>query len=247
LKKKIRIKTQGLSRLMVYMLGHRPFEFGLVPDEEGFVTYRELLRSINEEPGWGHIRQGNINEVLLSEERSLFETEKGLIRTNLRHWNLDTKRPSQSIPKILFTGIRRRAHSVVMDKGLRANEGTYHILSPDKKMAERIGRRRDQEPVLLEVMAAQAHKEGIRFHEFGDLFLALEIPAMYIAGPPIPKEKIIKAGESGPREKKASLPDFQAGTFVLDLKRDIVPDRREKGRKKKGWKEEARRQRRRGR
>ena len=166
MKKKIRINTQGLSSLMVYMLGHRPFEFGLVPDEEGFVTYKELLRSINEEPGWGHIRQVNINEVLLSKDRSLFEIGKDRIRTTLRHWDLDTKRPSQSVPGILFTGIRRRAHPVVMDKGLRPREGTYYILSPDKNIAERIGRRRDQEPVLLEVMAARAHKEGIHFQTY---------------------------------------------------------------------------------
>ena len=45
------------------------------------------------------------------------------------------------------------------------------------------------------------------------------------------------------RINQGKMPDFEAGTFVLDVKRD--PSRRGKGKKRKGWKEDARKQRRR--
>ncbi|MFC1869324.1 RNA 2'-phosphotransferase [Thermodesulfobacteriota bacterium] len=244
--KKNRIKIENIGRLMVYILGHRPYEFGLVPDTEGFVTYKELVWAIHEEPGWGYVRQGNINEILSGKDRALFQSEGNRIRAVDKRWKLDLDRPAQSLPKILFTGIRRKAHPVVLEKGLRLIEGECHVLSPGRKMAERIGKRRDQEPVLVEVMSGTALKEGVVFYPFGDLFLAREVPARYIAGPPVPKD-FIKAREEKAKEKLEPFPAFQAGTFVLDINRDMDRSRKAGGRKKKGWKEETRRHRKRNR
>ena len=60
---------------MTYILGHNPDEFGLVPDREGFITFKELLWAFHEEPGWSYVRQSSINEVLLSEDRTSFEVK----------------------------------------------------------------------------------------------------------------------------------------------------------------------------
>ena len=225
---------------MTYILGHRPYEFGLVPDREGFVTRKDLLRAIHEEPGWGYVREGAINEVLLSGDRMLFQAEDKRIRAMDRRWILDLRHPSPSIPKILFTGIRRKAHPSVMKNGLRRVENGYHVLSPERKMAGRIGRRRDQKPVIVEIAALMAQRDGILFYSFGELFLASSIPKKYIVGPPLPKD-VIKTMEEKSRKKQEPPPDFLAGTFTLDPDRDMDQSRRTRGRKRKGWKEEARR------
>jgi RNA:NAD 2'-phosphotransferase (TPT1/KptA family) len=73
-------KVDNLSRLLLYMLGHKPDEFGLVPDRDGFVTLKELLQAINEEPEWHYVRRSHINEVLMGKTRSLFHAEKKYIR-----------------------------------------------------------------------------------------------------------------------------------------------------------------------
>lgn len=238
-----RLKSNNLSQMLVYILGHRPYEFGLVPDVEGFVTYKYLLRTLHEEPGWGYVRQGNINEVLMGEDRSLFEADAVRIRAMDRRWTFDKKDKAQLPCKILFLGIRRTAHPVIMDKGLRMIEGSDYILSPDQKMAERIGRRRDPQPVLLEIMADAAQKEGLLFHNFGELFLTREIPVRFIAGPPVPKS-VIKAREEKAAKKQDVAPQFQAGTFLLDIERDPHQHRKDKGKKKRSWKEDSRKERR---
>jgi len=237
--KKNKIKTDKLCRLMVYILGHRPDEFGLVPDRDGFVTYKELLWAIHEEPNWGYVRQGHINEVLLGGDRGLFQAEDDRIRVLENRWHLDLEDTSQSLPKVLFIAVRRRAHLHVMEKGLRDSEGKYILLAPEKEMAMRIGRRRDQKPVLLEIMAYPAHKEGYSFYAFGDLFLTAEIPEKFISGPPVSKETLKTHGEEKER-KQEGPPDFEAGTFVLDIKRGPGPDQGSRGKKRRGWKEEAR-------
>ncbi len=239
MRKRSRIKIEDLSRFLVYILVYKPHEFGLVPGPDGFFLFKELLQAIHEEPGWGYVRQGHINEVLMGKDRNLFQFEEKRIRPSDRGWNLDLEIPARSLPKTLFTGIRRKAHPLVMDKGLLAAKDRYHVFSPEREMALRIGKRRDQRPVILEIMANTACKEGVLFYSFGDLFLAPEIPVRYIAGPPLPKA-VVKAKEKRSKESPEVTPDFRAGTFLLRGDMDMDGSRKRRGKKKKGWKEEAR-------
>jgi len=232
--------------MLVYMLGHRPDEFGLVPDSEGFIPYKELLQAIHEEEGWRYVRRSHINEVLLGGDRSLFESEDERIRSAEQRWELDLHTPARFIPKILFTAVRRKAHPVVMEKGLRAARNRYLTLTPVREMALRIGRRRDKEPVLLEILS-DADREGrALFFSFGDLFLSPQIPPRFIAGPPVPKEMLEHRKDKEKEKEKVIkvLPTPDPGTFTLDPSRDPDPYRRAKGKKKKGWKENARKMRR---
>jgi putative RNA 2'-phosphotransferase len=248
--KKTRIKSERLGPMLAYVLGRNPSEFGLVPDNHGFVTYKELLQALHEEPGWGYVREGGINEVLVGEDRSLFEADAGRIRALDRQWTFDMEGRNELPAKILFLGIRRKAHPVVMDRGLSEMEGARYILSPDRAMSERIAKRRDPEPVILEIMADAAREHGIPFYRFGDLFLTREVPVRFIAGPPVPKN-VIRAHEEQSAKNQAAkrhemAAQFQAGTFALDMENAPPQYRRDKGgKKKRTWKEDARKERKR--
>ncbi len=232
---------------MIYILGHKPYEYGLVPDSQGYITFKELLWALHEEPGWSHVNQGAVNELLMSDERSNFEASENSIRAVSKHWELNLYLPADHVPSLLYTAIRRKAHYTVMDKGLMSRDERLYVLTADKAMAERIGKRKDQKPVIIEVMAGRASDEGVLFYPFGDLFLTHDILPRYIAGPPVPKD-VIKQRETKPVKKKEpeAVPGFSAGTFTLDINRDPDVARRTKGKKKKGWREELRGKRRKG-
>ncbi|MBW1796732.1 MAG: hypothetical protein JRJ38_20340, partial [Deltaproteobacteria bacterium] len=164
-------KVDDLSRFLVYILGHRPDEFGLAPDTDGYVTYnapdtdgyvtyKELLQAIHEEAGWHYVRKSHINEVLLGKDRGLFQADDKRIRVFDIRWQMNLEDAPQPVPKTLFAPIRRKAHPVVMEKGLKSSEGRYQVLCADKDMALRIGKRRDQKPVLLEILASEAESKG---------------------------------------------------------------------------------------
>jgi putative RNA 2'-phosphotransferase len=244
IKRSHQIKVDNLSRFLVYVLGRRPDEFGLVPDSDGAVTVKELLQAVHEEPGWQYVRRSHINEVLLGKDRALFQAEKERISVLERLWSLDCEsRPSEALPKILFTPIRTRAHPVVMEKGLNPGEGKYLVLSPDREMALRIGKRRDHNPVVLEIMSSAAASKGILFFPFGILFLSRDIPARFISGPPVSKEVMERRSDTEPKKDKA-VPgpvDFAAGSLTLDPSRDPDLHRRAQGQTRRGWKEDARR------
>ncbi len=241
-KRNHQIKIDNLSRFLVYMLGHRPYEFGLVPNIDGFVKYKELIQTLHEEPGWTYVRQSHINEVLMGKDRPLFHSEDKRIRILERKWDLDLDTPAIDLPGILFIAVRRRAHPVVMEKGLISKEDIPLVLSSDKGMAERMGKRRDQQPVVLEIMARSAEEQGITFYSFGSLFICHKIPARLIAGPPVPKDILEKRKEASVKKEKSiqEQTDFAPGTFQLESSRDPDRQRRTKGKKRKGWKEEAR-------
>ena len=247
-RRKHQIKVNELSAMLVYLLGHHPAEFGIVPSPEGFVSFKELLKSLHEEPGWHYVRQSHINEVLMGKDRFLFEAEKGGVRSLERRWNMGLEEEyRETIPPILLTPIRRKAHPAVREKGLSPAPKKLLVLSRDESMAQRIGQRRDPKPVLLEVEAEKARKEGIPFFRFESLFLCAEkIPPRYIAGPPVAKEllRIAAEKETKPAKNVPSVDAFSAGTFPLDLNRGPAPPGREKGKKRKGWKESARKMRR---
>jgi len=241
LQRKTRIKVKDLNRFLIYILAHRPDEFGLVPDSIGFMPTKELLHAIHEEPGWGYVREGHIREVLIGKDRALFQWEADRLRAVEKRWQLDLHAPSENTPKILFIAVRRKAHSHVMEKGLFSDRPL--VLSPDRDMALRIGRRRDLKPILLEVMTGPASQQGVSFHAFGDLYLAKEIPPEFISGPPVPEEM----KEPQPPKKEKTMPQpsiLSGGTFVLEAHRDPDRSRRGDGRKPRGWKEDSRKMRR---
>ena len=192
------------------------------------------------------MRRSHINEVLIGENRHLFQAEESRITVLERRWRLDLETPSSELPKLLYTAVRTRAHPVVMEKGLKPAEGRHIVLSPDQDMARRIGRRRDQTPVLLHVMPVAAQREGVLFYPFGSLFLSPRIPAEFIIGPPVVKEFLASRKDTDTqREQAAPRPvDFTPGSFTLDAFRDPDPYRRAKGKKSKGWKEAAKKMRR---
>jgi putative RNA 2'-phosphotransferase len=246
-KRRHQIKVNELSSMLVYVLGHSPAEFGIVPSIEGLVSFKELLKALHEEAGWRYVRQSHINEVLLGKDRFLFETDGDRIRARERRWEMDLKGSFlESVPPILFTPVRRRAHPVVMEKGVIPAPGKFLVLSPDESMARRIGRRQDPKPVLLQVEAGKASKGGILFSPFDALYLCREVPARYIAGPPITKEtlKAVAEKETKTAEETRLADAFSAGTFPLDLARAPAPHQQKKGKKRKGWKESTRKMRR---
>ena len=234
-----------LSKLMHYVLGRRPDEFGLVPDDEGFVRIKVLLKALSEEPGWGYVRRSHLHEVLLTSSKDAFVVEADCIRDGNRD---DAVSPVAGVvpPKLLYHALRRKAYPVVCEKGIHPM-GQHHVfLATTKEMALRMGTRRDPKPVLLTVQARRASEAGVTFSRQGELLYRVDhVPVGYFSGPPLPKEK-----KEAPKAKKERplAPEALAGSFALDMERS--QELQQQRLKKKGlkkdiqWKKDARKLRR---
>jgi putative RNA 2'-phosphotransferase len=206
--------TQILTKFIAYILERRPDEFGLVTDSEGYIKIRELLKALNEEKGFRHVRRSHLNEILYSIENPPFEIDDNRIRA--KHRDL-LPRPdvARDLPKLLYTYIRRKAYPFVADKGIFPSGYHQVVLTSERDLAERMGKRNDPQPVILTVHVQKSLDNGVRFYQAGGLlFLATSIPPDCFSGPALPKEKPEKLKQG--RAHSAKQPEA-AGSFLIDL------------------------------
>jgi putative RNA 2'-phosphotransferase len=200
--------------MLAYVLGRRPDEFGLVPDPEGFVRIKDLLKAFSEEPGWKHVRRAGIDELLISLPDAPVERVGNRIRAvDRRH--LCAPHAVRDVPKLLYTCVRRRAHAVASSKGLVAGDRGWLVLSADRDMALRLGKRIDSAPVILTVHTGSRAARSVIFFKAGEtLYTARSLPPECLSGPPLPKEKKLEA-----KTPPKPLAPKEPGSFHLDLTR----------------------------
>jgi putative RNA 2'-phosphotransferase len=227
---KSRKSPDSLARFLAYVLGRAPHEFGLVLSPDGYVRIKSLLNVCSEEAGWRHVREGHIREAMLVLSDVPFEVSEGRIRARDRS-HLVTHEPADHPPKLLYTHVRRKAYPHVAERGLRAAGDMPVVLSDDRDMAERIGRRRDSAPVCLVVNTARAESRGIAFWHAGHgLYTADGIPAGCFTGPPLPKAP---SGAAPPKRVPPPERNRSPGSFELDFSKEFQEDKSETGRRNK--------------
>ncbi len=104
-----------LSKMLVYILGRQPDEFGLLPDEHGYVKIKDLMKALGEEPGWRHVRACHVHEVIYTIGSPAVEIKDNQIRA-LDRSRLFAPEVPAVFPKLLYYPVRRRAHPVVREK-----------------------------------------------------------------------------------------------------------------------------------
>ena len=226
MKTKKSVKT--LSKFLAYILERRPDEFGLVIDSEGYIKIKELLKALNEEKGFRHVRRSHLNEILCSTMNPPFEIVGNNIRAKHRD-HLPRHDAAHDLPKLLYTCIRRKAHPFVKDKGIFPSRYHQVVLSPRRDLAERMGKRSGPEPIVLTVHVQKSIDYGVSFYQAGGLlFLADSIPPGCFSGPALPKEKPEKLKQ---KQKNNVKKAESAGSFLVDL--DTAGSQQTFGRKSK--------------
>ena len=108
------LQVDKLSKFLSYVLGRRPDEFGIVPDSAGYVGIKALLRTLNEEPGWRHIRMTHLNEALMTPANPAIQIEAGRIRA-IERTMLPVAEKPEAFPKLLYIAIRPRAYPAALE------------------------------------------------------------------------------------------------------------------------------------
>ena len=236
-------EPKQLEKLMFYILGRRPDEFGLVLDDQGFVRLKDLLKAISEEPGWGYVRKSHIHEVFMSCCEKSFVLEDDRVKAACSDHALNLEEAIFP-PKLLYRCVRRRAYPVVCRQGITPLGQARVFLATTDELAQRMGKRRDTAPVLLTVQAQRAFEMGVRFSKQGEfIYITDHVPVGYFTGPPLPKEKKKEAPK--PKKEPVAMPEASPGSFTFDMERSRTLQRqrlKRKGIKKEIlWKKDVRR------
>ena len=209
-----------LAKLLDYILGRRPEEFGLVTDSDGYIKIKELLKALSEEEGLSYVRRAHLNEILLTLPVPQFEISDNSIRSKFRD-RLPQHTYAQDPPKLLYICVRKKAYPHIYIKGIYPTGYSRVILSSNLSMAQRMGKRIDRSAILLTVQVQPCLDEGVVFFKAGEaLFLADFIPPDCFSGPPLPKEKPAAAKTDVPQKPDPKIP---AGSFFIDLEEKMNP------------------------
>jgi putative RNA 2'-phosphotransferase len=234
--------VDNLAKFLVYVLGRQPDEFGLVPDRQGYVKIKDLMKALGEESGWRHVRVNHIREVIYTSRPAPVEMEDNRIRA-VDRTHLLSPRIADEPPKLLYYPIRRRAYPSLAEKGLPpGTSASRFILAGDMALARRLGRRIDSDPVVLTVNSHNALKNGATLWRFGEnVYLSDCLPPGSFSGPPLPKNP--------PQPKKTEAPNDRTppqtpGSYLLDLTLTTGNAEKKKKRarrRKNEWKRERKR------
>lgn len=231
-------KRRRLAKLLSYVLGRRPYEFGLVLDENGFVSMQMLIKAIGEEKDWKFIRESHIHEILLLEPAAPIEIAGSRIRSVERS-HLPVITISLDPPKLLYVCVRQKAHAHVLENGISSTVHAQVVLSADRDMALRMGMRNDVKAILLSVITSKCREQGVVFQRAGGcLFTAVHIPSQCISGPALVLEREPKDRAPEPFPQRPETP----GSFILDPRKESPASSKFKGRKKEIlWKKDRKR------
>lgn len=233
-------RQDSLEKMLRYVLGTAPDEFGLHPDAGGFVPLKSLVAALHEEEGWRGIREGQI--LMLANQpgdSSPLEAAESLIRLKPALAGLPPSAPAApALPKMLYGAFKPAAWAVLSRRGLGPKPGEEAVrLWSEAEMALRVGRRFSPAAVLVTVRAARASQAGVVFRPYSArLWLAAEVPAEFLSGPPVPEEG------PAPRVPEAPVPPVSLEVSPM-LHRGKVKGKRGDA---PDWKNQLRRERRRG-
>ena len=179
-------KTQTkISKAVSYALRHRPDEFGLKLDAEGWVDIYDLTKAVSKNLQFA-IGREDIEEIISLSEKKRFEISGDRIRATYGH-SFDSKIEFKPVepPEFLYHGTSERAWESIKQEGLKPMNRQYVHLSSDKATAEKVALRHDKKQVIiLTVNSGQMHKDGFKFfHSANDgTWMCEAVPTKYILG-----------------------------------------------------------------
>lgn len=169
------------SKLLSFVLRHKPEEIGISLNQAGWTRVSDLLDALAR---YGKPMTRHELETLVAssdKQRFAFNGDRSMIRANQGHSvAVDLGLAPVTPPETLFHGTARRFVASILREGL-AKKKRHHVhLHADREVAFVVGRRRG-EAVMLAIDAAAMHAGGHRFYlSQNDVWLTDEVPPQYI-------------------------------------------------------------------
>ncbi len=153
-----------LSKTMSYILRHRPDQFGIEVDRQGFVKIEQLREALAHQFNQ-RITVANIIDVVENSQKKRFEIKDHKIRALYGHSKVHIDKESKKPPKFLYHGTTEKALRDILIEGIKPMKRQYVHLSLDMKTALEVGRRRTSKPVLLKINTVCVRKAGQQFYQ----------------------------------------------------------------------------------
>jgi putative RNA 2'-phosphotransferase len=174
------VYAERISKFLSYLLRHRPKEYPLSFDREGFVPWNELLAVV--ERRFPEATEDEVLAVIRDSDKQRFEFKDGKARATYGHsFPVDLGVHPVAPPPELYYGSARDLAESILRTGLKPRDRQFVHLSASFKEAVAVGKRRDPAPAVIVVDAHGASAAGVTFYSSGPLFLTSHVPAKFLS------------------------------------------------------------------
>lgn len=177
-----RAQLVQISKLMAFLLRHRPDAQGLVLDAEGFTPLVDLVAAIQKEKP--ETTEEDIRAVVhtIDAQKQRYSIVDDEIRANYGHSHSEKIRYKAAEPPALLLHGTAEAHvPTILADGLKPMKRQYVHLTTDRVLALSVGSRHGK-PRILCVDARSAWSDGVAFYPGNQTFwLADFVPAKYVS------------------------------------------------------------------
>jgi len=240
-------QPKTLAKILDYIARRCPGEHGLFWDTDGGMPWKEFYWALQEDLSLRFVRESTIRELALLGIDLPFALDGKLLRLRPEVARISYPVASK-VPDRLYFGLRPKNLVHAQINGLHSSSRRFIAICADRELALRIARRREQAPILIEILAREAFGKGLSFLVAGPhLYLIESVPVEFILFPKIRQNLAERlAGGAGKPEDKPSPPPAP-GSFIVKQRhfeaqyRDNIPNRNvKKNDSPKGWKKERR-------
>ncbi|MGH7823889.1 MAG: RNA 2'-phosphotransferase [Candidatus Binatia bacterium] len=172
------VPAEPISKFLTYLLRHRPKEYPLIFDRQGFVAWPDLFATV--EHRFPDTTEDEVLRVIQDSKR--FELREGKARATYGH-SFPVELGSEPVkpPPQLYHGTARDLAESILRGGLKPRDRQFVHLSASLEDALAVGRRRDPSPAVIMIDAHEAYAGGVEFYVSGPLFLTASVPAKYLS------------------------------------------------------------------
>lgn len=169
--------TIRLSKLLSLMLRHRPQEFDLEVDAQGFADLDAVVSALQRKDDGIGLEE--VEEIVDGTEKKRFEIVNGKIRARYGHsFQVDLGLDPTEPPEALYKGVAPRDLEGTLSNGLKPFDRQYVHLSYDADVAAQLGRGGN---AVIRIDALAAHEAGVAFFDCGPTMLTELVPADYLS------------------------------------------------------------------
>jgi len=183
-----------LGRVLTGILRHFPDRYGLSVDAHGWIELAAIARAIAQRhPVYRWLKPQHLIAIAETDAKGRYEVRDDRIRATYGHTlEVDLDLPTDDIPEHLFYPVTAEEATIVLEVGLRPSDRRKVHLSKTALDAVAAGKVRTPEPIVLEVDATKAQRDGIVIMRAGKtVYLADRIPAELlrrIESPAVPSD-----------------------------------------------------------
>jgi len=222
-----------LDKILTAVLDKIPDSFGVVLDENGWLKLKDLYFAIKDESGLGPVTPNYLEYSVSQFLNNKYEINNNKIRLKPDYRTYFIEIESGIIPpEVLYICIRQKAYDHVEKFGLETgSDDMPFVLTTDKEIALKLGKKKDNDPVMVEVYADEAANKGNEFLKYGSLYLTYFIPKRFLSLPPKKEDKTVMQSKAKPdktdkkelfKQPETTKPQPYTGSYYMSLK-DMLP------------------------